>query len=423
MTGPGRVAILLVATLGCHHTQPAVALRSVAPSVAPVSIELPLTKPTVPVLDGKGLPQVPPAQAAWPEGWAFRKLTEPDCQAMAAANVSTANALDDENRVPPPQPECETSTDQLRRTLRYHTALELRNQAAGQALDRFFQLTDAEARTDTLRQVVPIIDGLSTRARAAKAADARFPLDPADLDRQRSVLQTQLDQAELGTRLLNLDLKRRLGLPYQPAEERLWPTGEFTIDHTPIDPETAANVALADRPELRGLRALYHGLTPETLPDVRQSLRACNPLLGQMTPPVEPRPLALVRQWVSHKPSNPDPAVLAEVEVRRKQLHQIIVDRERGVADEARAAALMLNAQQVRAMQARDRFEGWEVKLADALKKQQAKQPGAEFLEPQVRIEWLKAKAELQAEVAAWHQARVRLRMAQGWFAWEAIRE
>jgi hypothetical protein len=50
-----------------------------------------------------------------------------------------------------------------------------------------------------------------------------------------------------------------------------------------------------------------------------------------------------------------------------------------------------------------------------------ANQPGAEFLEPQVRQDWLKAKAELVAEVAAWHQTRIKLRAAMGWLAWEAV--
>src|SRR5262249_17259761 len=98
-----------------------------------------------------------------------------------------------------------------------------------------------------------------------------------------------------------------------------------------------------------------------------------------------------------------------------------IAERERLIADEARAAALAVNSQRVRATLARDRFLAWDEKLADAVKKLDGKQPGAEFLEPQVRLEWLKAKAEGIGEVAAWHQARVRLRAAMGWLAWEAV--
>jgi hypothetical protein len=304
----------------------------------------------------------------------------------------------------------------LRRVLRYHAALELRNQAAAEALERFFQLADAESRTDLLRQAFPVIDGLLNKAKAAATAGVRFPLEVADLERQRSQLESQLEQAELGSRLLNLDLKRRLGLP--PQAERLWPGGDFGIDPEPVDLEAAVTAALADRPELRGLRALYHGLTPETLPDVRDLLHAGSPLLGGRSgEPTNPGLLMRIVLWKY----GPDPAALAaETEVRKKQLYALIAERERAVADEARAAALALNSQRVRAALARDRMLGWDEKLAEAVKKRDANQPGAELLEAQVRLEWLKAKAELAAEVAAWHQARVRLRAAQGWLAWEA---
>jgi len=394
--------------------------RPAAHSVAPVAVDLPLTTPTVPVLDAKSLPKLPPRSVTGPQGSAFRRLTEADCLVLAAANASPANRLDEENRVPAQSKDCESPADRLRQTLRYYAALESRNRAAADALDRYFQLCDVEARTDLLRKAFPVLDPLHEKARAAKAQDVRYPLDPADLERQRSQLVSQLEQAELGARLLNLDLKNRLGLPYPPADERLWPSGDFAIDPTPSDPDAASNAALADRPELRGLRALHAALTPETLPDVRDYLRAGNPLLGSPSGVPGLSLAALVHRLLHHKQA-PDPAAVAELEVRRKQLGDLIADRERTVADEARAAALMVNSQRVRATLARDRLLGWEEKLAEAVKKREANQPGAEFLEPQARQDWLKAKAEVVAEVAAWHQARIKLRAAMGWLAWEAV--
>ena len=411
-----RVWGLILAAAGC--CAPAVAPRSARPPAPPVAPELPATNPTVPVLDGAGLPQVPARESLRPGGSVFRRLTEGDCLVFAAANAPVADQLDDEQRVPSGKGNCPTSADRLRQTVRYHAALELRNRAAGDALDRFVQLADAEARGDLLRQAVPVLDGLTAKAKGAKAADVRFPLDPADLDRQRSQLRAQLEQAELGSRLLDLDLKRRLGLPAQPADDRLWPVGDFAIDATPVDPERAATAALADRPELRGLWALYNGLTPDVLPDVREMLRAGSPLLG--LPPAGPVRRGFLALLLGRK-RGPDPAAVAELEVRKRQLLELIADRERQVADEARAAALTLNAQTVRAALARDRVAAWEKQLAEAVKKREANQPGAELQEPQVRLDWLKARGELASEVAAWHQARVRLKAAQGWLVWEAL--
>jgi hypothetical protein len=40
--------------------------------------------------------------------------------------------------------------------------------------------------------------------------------------------------------------------------------------------------------------------------------------------------------------------------------------------------------------------------------------PGAVFAEFSARLDWLKARSEVVAEVMAWHQARVRLNAARG---------
>jgi hypothetical protein len=419
MTGGRRIWLAVLLAAGCHHTQPQAPVppRPANPTVAPVSFDLPQTQPTPPVLDGRDVPRPAPKTAAIPEALVFRRLTESDCVLLAAANVSAANLLDEENRVPAGR-ECDRKPqpDELRVSLRSHTALEMRNQAAAAALERFFQLADVEARTDLLRQAFPVVEELLAKARKAKAANVRFPVEPADLELQRSQLVSQLEQAEHGSRLLNLDLKRRLALPYQPETEHLWPAGDLAIDPTPVEAEKAVGTALADRPELRGLRAAYLGLSPDSLPDVRDLLRAASPLLGRGPGAAPPRLLQLLLR----RTPPPDPAIPAELEVRRKQLADLIAGRERQVADETRAAALEMNAQVVRVGLARERLQIQEEKLADAVKKRDANQPGAEFLEPQVRADWLKARAEVVAEVAAWHQARVRLRAAQGRFAWEA---
>ncbi|WP_439624871.1 hypothetical protein [Gemmata sp.] len=407
-----RVSLLLTVAVGCHHTRPAVAPRPGQPTAAPVARDLPLTEPVALALDGRDVPVPPARTAVGVQGDAFRKLTERDCVLFAAASSGAANLLDEGSRVPPRGGDCDPARDELQRSVRTHAALELRNRAAADALERFFQLADAEARGQLLRDGFPVLDGQLDRAKKAQAAGIRFPLDVGELTRKRSQLATDLEQTEHASRLLNLDLKRRLGLPYQPAAERLWPAADFAVDPAARDAEAAVAAALADRPELRGLRALYHGLTPDTLPDVRELLKANSALPNQRLP--------LTLRRLLGRDQGPDPAALAELEVRRKQLLDLIAERERAVADETRAALLDLDAQVTRIGRARERLAGLEVKLADAVKQRLADQPGAELLEAHSRTEVLKARAEVVAEVVAWHQARVRLRAAQGAFAWEA---
>jgi len=408
---------------GCRASAPT-APRADWPAMPPAVSELPHTTPTLPVLDGKGLSPITFAAAPQVDGLTFRRLNDIDCLRLAAAHAAGAGLFDEENRVPASPARrnprgCDAPRDSLRQALRYHTALELRNRSAADALERFFQLTEVVAGADIVRTGFSIIDPLLAKARDARARSIRYPLDPDDLERQRSQLRAQLEQLELASRLLNLDLKRRLGLPYQPASERLWPSGDFAIDPTPTDPEQAATAAIADRPELRGLRTLHAGLTPETLPDARDLLGALVPLAGGQRVPAGIT-LALAIQRITHR-DGPDAATLAELGVRRRQLAELIATRERAVADEARAAALTLNSQRVRAALARDRLRGWEDKLADAIRRREADQPNAELLEAQVRMEWLKVRADLITEVAAWHRSRVKLRAAMGWLAWEAM--
>ena len=405
----GMCAVVLGFAAGCHARAPA-PVRQPVPTAAPVAVELPLTRPTNLEPDLTRLAKTPIKPVGATTEGAYRRVTEPVCQALAAQNASLANALDDEGRVPA---SCTTAADKLQQSMRYFAALELRNRAAADGLERFFQLAGAETQSELLRESFPIVDDMLTKAKGARAANVRFPLDPTDLERQRSQMLTQLEQAEAGSELLNIDLKRRLGL--SPAHERLWPSGDLGITADPVGADHAVNAALADRPELRGLRALQTGLTPDTLPVARQRLRETNPLLGASPPP--PRGLA---RFALHA-RGPSAEALAELAVRKSQLASLIETRERAVADEARAAVVSLSAQTRRVQLARDRLDTWTVSRADAIKKREANQPGAEFLVPQVTLEWLKARAEVAAEVTAWHQARVRLKAAQGWFAWEGL--
>lgn len=407
----GACVVALALTSGCRTAAPAPTPERVArPTVTPLKAELPSAKPArlEPHLDA--LAPTPVKQVGANTEAEFRRLTEAVCQRLAAQNTSLANALDEEGRAPTG---CDTQTDKLKQALRFCAALELRNRAAGDALERFFQLAGAEGQTDVLRDSFPVADELLAKAKGARAANVRFPLDPADLERRRTEMIALLEQAEAGSAMLNIDLKRRLGLP--PSGERLWPGGDFGIETEPADAEQEVAAALADRPELRGLRALQAGLTPEALPLAREQLRTSNPLLGAAPGP----PRGLMRFLPRNR--GPGAEEVAERELRKQQLAALIEARERAVADEARAAVVSLNAQARRVQLARDRLAGYSAQRADAAKKREANQPGAELLEAQVTLEWLKARGEVVAEVMAWHTARVRLKAAKGWLAWECL--
>lgn len=398
---------------GCRHS-PTVPLRPPPAPQAPPA--LPTVEPVPPAFDLRSVPKADTASPRPPEGLTFRGLTEPECRTLAARNSSTANQLDDEDRVPAGKAGCE-SAERTRREVRHFTALEFRNQSAAAALERFFQLADAEGRTAIAREAFPVFDEVREKAAKAKAANVRFPLDVDDIDRQRAGLLGQFGQAEATVAVLNIDLRRRVGLPFA-AGERLWPTGDFGIDPTPVDPDAAVATALARRPELRAWRALYLGLNADTLPTVRDLLRGGNPLVGGVESGPPTGLLLKCVFKVIERRTAPDPAaVAAELEVRRRQLWELTAERERQVADETRAAAVALDAHAKRVALARDRADAEKARLDDAVKKREAGLPGSDLAEAQARLEWVKARGDLIAEVMAWHQARIRLLAAQGLLA------
>lgn len=408
----GAWALAFGLAAGCRAPAPAPQPRLARPTVVTVAHDLPLAKPVRVEPDVSGLAKTAVKQVSASAEVEYRKLTEPACQSLAAQRTATANALDEEGRAPVA---CDDRTDKLKQVLRFSAALELRNRSAADALERFFQLAATEGQTDSLRDAFPPLDDLLSKARAAKVANARFPLDLTDLERQRLQVLTQLEQAEAGSALLNIDLKRRVGLA--AASERVWPSGDFSISTEPPDEGEEVAAALADRPELRGLRTLHAGLTPEALPLAREQLRGTSALLG-----AAPLPARGLSRFLRRN-REPSAETLAELEVRRQQLVTLIEARERAVADETRAAVVSLAAQARKVQLARDRFDQWATQRAEAAKKREANQPGAELYEAQITLEWLRARAEVVAEVTAWHTARVRLKAAKGWLAWECLGE
>lgn len=398
---------------GCHGPAVRLVPSPACPTAAPVAAELPAVTPnpiepdpaTLPVTDPAGIDA---AQLFAADPGSFRGLTEPHCRDLAAARSPAANLLDAENAQPTVTTghhDCPSGSAGVEREARAYAARDARNRAAADALDRYYQLADAEARTELLALGLQAFDRV--RQESDKLRAAGLPVPTADeLLRQRAKLLADADQAEAGIRLLNIDLKARMGLP-TGGTDRLWPTGTFAINPAPTDTEAAVRFALGNRPDLLMLRTLCHGLSAETLPAARDQLRGAGGLPGGADlPAATPKLLRLLT------PHRPDPRELAEqvaVDAARKELCVLIAEREAQAAAEVRAAAVSRDSAARRVALARSRVDSWKAKLDDL------KARGGKPAEvAQAEIEWYKARAELVGEVMAWHRARVKLGLATG---------
>jgi hypothetical protein len=244
--------------------------------------------------------------------------------------------------------------------------------------------------------------------RKARAEGVRVPVDPDELDRQRAGLLGLIAQADAGARALDIDLKRRVGVPGR-TPERLRPVGQFGVSANPPDVEAAVRTAVETRPDLLALRSVYVQLSPETLPVVRELVRgrlgsgsglvAGDPVRGVLVRPLLALLLGRSRRL--------DAAALAELEVRRGQLFELIAERERQAADEVRAAAVALTAQTTQVALARWKAEQLAAQVAES-------KPQGPLQELAAELEAYRARAEVVAAVMAWHRARVKLLAAQG---------
>ncbi len=412
---PRLVGLLgLAFFVGCHN--PTVMTYSSSPrSTAPAGdYELPTVipsriEPTLAELPAIQVETADPHTLFAADEASFRGLDEIACRQLAAQNSPIGNLLDQENEKPriqlvwKKQPAGNQGGDELIRELRELAAKDARHRDAAEALDRFYQLADAEARTDLLASGLKSFDEfvkLMPRVR-----DAGLPgLDDDEIRRQRAKLLGDLESAEAGIQLLNVELQTRLGLSVK-GNERLWPTGSFEIDGSAIDPEPAVANALSQRADLQFLRALHLGLNAETLPTVAEQLKTFSPLAGSAIPS---RPSLLLPRRLEQLTQQLKAATRAEVEVRKRQLYDLIAEREKRAAAEVRTSALQMASAARRVALAKARQETWHKKV------EKAKTDQAPYDRLPAEIEWYRARADVVQEVMAWHRWRVKSLAAQG---------
>jgi hypothetical protein len=347
-------------------------------------------------------------------------LTEEVCAKLAYQHAPIASAVERENSIPvvadPDRPPPEES---LQRDLRPLVVAEMRNRAAGEAVVAFYQLADLEGRSAVVRETIEEIDVLRKAVEDAIKRGAKPPIDLEEIARQRATWIGLLGQAELGAKLLDADLKRRIGASGKTAD-RVMPTGEFGLPMQTLDIDAAVRVGLEKRPELQALRSAYLNLSPETLPEVREFLRAMpsgggvlgSGAMGGMLGGVGPR-LPVFKRIAERKQAEATAALQAaadqEVAVRRAQLFTLIDERERAVADEVRAQALVLGEQARQVGLTRWRVEKLKAKV-ELLRKEEK---GAASVVP-AELELNRERADLIQAVMQWHQARAKLSQAQG---------
>jgi hypothetical protein len=305
----------------------------------------------------------PPSALAEQQLPEYRALSAEVCQCLAVRNAEAANVLQEErhgqghNANRPPL-ESISKRQLLYETVTGYAGEELRNRRAGEALEAYYRLAEAEGRAGLLREALTELQAGIERARdlqkrgvlgpeAAEAALRRW----AESRRDQIDLDVLIDQ-------LNGQLKGMDNLAWDVAPDyRIWPTDPLLVTGEDPDPGPCIAEGLARRADLNLLRALRAGLDARTQPVATQALGSVSSLLGGP---------AGGCKWLTNLAAAILPCLKSgAVETARGQVDTLLQARERQAAQEITTAARLVAARRVEASLASLRAELAGRKLKD----------------------------------------------------------
>ncbi|MCE9561187.1 MAG: TolC family protein [Planctomycetes bacterium] len=346
------------------------------------------------------LPPVRPTQ--------YRRLTAVECRKLAIQNAPLADDLDS-------HPDNQTShacslkkrsdQAQLSRLVRGYAADDLRNRAAGDALELYYKLATAEGQFDHTSSAHGILRTQLALAEKAIKAGAADRADVERIRRQLLELESQLAKLEAGIASLNAGLAGHLGL--DPADQTpIWPADTLTVSGDVPDVEQSVRTALQCRPDLNMLRTLATSENSGQL--AKAVVTGINPLLGtkESANPLF-APLISFMAVVKKEPTQ------AEAKMQR-QLLGALATRERQADAEVRAAVAMVRGNRLAVAAKAAEVRNWQARVAEAEKRVAAGVAGAEGELALAKVELLKARGELIQAVAEYQISDVKLRQAMG---------
>ena len=157
---------------------------------------------------------------------------------------------------------------------------EVRNRRAGDALEAYYRLAEAEGRADLLREALTELKAVIDRA---SDLQKRGVLGPEAAEAALGQwAKSRGDQVELDVLIdqLNGQLKAMDGLACDVEPDyRIWPTDPLLVMGEDPDPGRCVAEGLVRRADLNLLRALAAELDARTLPVANQALSSVSLLL------------------------------------------------------------------------------------------------------------------------------------------------
>jgi hypothetical protein len=345
----------------------------------------------------------------------YRALAPQLCQCLAAKHAPLADGFDNQRRQLEQQEAdnrclCGRKSDKQRafqESMLLYSALESRNDAAGKALEWYYQLAGSEAKADLLNISLELGRNMLERADKMKKQGFRLPTPIEEY--QRQVVELQLQQAQNQLTIEQLNGKLRLALGYDSHSWRIWPDPSIELGlENPPEVEAAIRFGLQHRPQLLLLRGMIANLDRDTLGSSRGFLQVVSPLLAMSNPETRCK-----WQKILDKILHIEPGKEAEVERVRAQLRDYLRERERSVAAEIYEAVYEIGARRKGTVLARQAADSWQERIRD-LTKQRAEGLRGVIELSNLYMEWYKARGVVVQEFLGWRIAVVKLKTAQG---------
>jgi hypothetical protein len=360
-------------------------------------------------------PQLPDQTAVLPpacpgaDGGLYRSLTERECQCLAAANAAVPALLQMENWLSAAaDSRClctQGEAGSLQRRLRRLREFQLRNEAAKEALLRYYDLAEAEAARYAACRSLDVID--RTIQDVEQLAEQGVLLNGTVEELRRRQLEVQQQLADLVVTIdgLNRAIYYRLGLgDRQPYA--LWP--DLGLELHPQAPplEDVLATGMTMRAELNILRIMRAELIDENLPIARGILQQADPSLG-ITPGKQSH---LCKLLGLHEDD--------ELAIRDGQLLRLLREREEQISAEIQAqlTALEVRAQQV--LLASTQVDNAKRVLDDLIELRRVGR-GMPLDISQAELRVFQQEHELMNRFLAWKRAQVELAASLGVLAAE----
>lgn len=280
-------------------------------------------------------------------------------------------------------------------------AREARNNSAANSLVLYYRLVEAESSLEIIRKSLTILDEALGDVDTLRKRGIAVPEESEQFEVQRlEMLQKQAD-VEATIDELNTDLRQQLNRRRSNEYTRFLPTSKLQFERRQFDIQREVQIGLKNRPELIGLRELHGDLDMQSIGTARKLLGAASGMLGgSLSSALKPI-------------LGGNRADKAELHARKRQLRDLISQREQELADDVREDILLAGTEFRAVVDFRRLQRSHEQQIED-LNQKQANVSGTFLKIAAAKLKSLQAEADAISHAVAWQLALVELRKDQG---------